>query len=86
MNIKYIVVQGVDVDSAWITGPDSKSTLSGTSMAAPHVVSCIALSLLYQACMHLHILLMQAGVMAKVLSDSDKELAPKELENILVNQ
>ena len=39
MNIKYIVVQGVAVDSAWITGPDSVSTLSGTSMAAPHVVS-----------------------------------------------
>jgi subtilisin family serine protease len=36
---------GVDVESVGITGPDATDTMSGTSMAAPHVAGGIALYL-----------------------------------------
>lgn len=33
---------GVGVTSAWIGAPDSDNTISGTSMAAPHVCGVMA--------------------------------------------
>ncbi|CAE6482982.1 hypothetical protein ACGC1H_003461 [Rhizoctonia solani] len=36
---------GVNVESAWITGPDSSKALSGTSMSTPHVAGILASAL-----------------------------------------
>lgn len=32
-----VIAPGVDVESAYIGGPDETAVLSGTSMAAPHI-------------------------------------------------
>lgn len=38
-----IFAPGVDIESAWIGGPYSTKTISGTSMATPHVAGVLAL-------------------------------------------
>jgi subtilisin family serine protease len=40
-----VFAPGVNVESVGITGPDAKATLSGTSMATPHVTGAVALYL-----------------------------------------
>eukprot|EP00057_Strongylocentrotus_purpuratus_P008590 XP_011663064.1 PREDICTED: cuticle-degrading serine protease-like [Strongylocentrotus purpuratus] len=40
-----IFAPGVDIPSVWITGPEDTRTLSGTSMACPHVAGAAAISL-----------------------------------------
>lgn len=40
-----VFAPGVDIDSAWNTGPKDVETLSGTSMAAPHAAGVAALLL-----------------------------------------
>ncbi|WP_250214713.1 S8 family peptidase [Acrocarpospora catenulata] len=40
-----IFAPGTDITSAWYTGPTAKNTISGTSMATPHVVGAAALLL-----------------------------------------
>ncbi len=40
-----ILAPGADITSAWIDGDDAANTISGTSMAAPHVAGVAALFL-----------------------------------------
>jgi len=40
-----IIAPGVDIESAWIGGSDAKKTISGTSMATPHVAGAAAILL-----------------------------------------
>ena len=39
INDNVLLIQGVDVKAPWKGSPDATNTISGTSMAAPHVVS-----------------------------------------------
>ena len=39
VNDNVLLIQGVDVKAPWKGSPDATNTISGTSMAAPHVVS-----------------------------------------------
>ena len=38
-NNSALLIQGVNVKAPWKGSPDATNTISGTSMAAPHVVS-----------------------------------------------
>jgi subtilisin family serine protease len=40
-----IFAPGVQIDSAWIGGKNAKNTISGTSMASPHIAGAVALYL-----------------------------------------
>ncbi|MGH3359763.1 MAG: S8 family peptidase [Nocardioidaceae bacterium] len=40
-----LAAPGTDITSAWIGGPDAENTISGTSMATPHVTGATALYL-----------------------------------------
>lgn len=37
--VNVLLIQGVNVKAPWKGSPDATNTISGTSMAAPHVVS-----------------------------------------------
>lgn len=68
-----IVAPGVDIKSCWIGGEDATRTISGTSMATPHVAGAMALLLYFQPKTKQNALLKALELTAQDLGDSGKD-------------
>ncbi|BBM84898.1 serine protease AprX [Candidatus Uabimicrobium amorphum] len=68
-----VVAPGVDITSCWIGGVDATRTISGTSMATPHVAGAMALLLYFQPKTKQSALLKALELTAQDLGDKGKD-------------